>query len=772
MTVGTWSDGDTVFIGQQVNFDTLVGTFVVGDLVTGLSSSATGKIIQIIDDGDSSGRLTFINQTGTFTGTEDLQVDGVTIASLENTTFAHAAAVINFPAAHAVPEKRTQLVSQGGLYVTGVSLNGLRDCNALYTYLQDTFDELGAMDDTIPMSAQVKLQQYTLINDWTIPDLSFRFLESGSIQTSDLANVWTNFATLGTIAGVVDTGFLPSVIAIPQIYLEQAGSVLQQNWVGGHVDILIKVKTATIPNDATAGANVLGTFINSGTVTIFIREFSNLFDHFETTTIAGVAPIPLASSADINNANGQYSFDIADATTGWLVGEEFVDDTGETKRGIITAAIDDTQDRIEYNLTGTTQFGTGDSITGQFSGDTGTTASVPTATGFVAGLGTRIIAATVHGFLPRAAVGGGPLVDGELVTQAVTGAEAVMMIDDTTENRITFGNWNGTAWDTTNTVTGITSSATFTFTANTITTVTTIERDIGSGFGNEPYNAVIYCNRDDDAEGDTLAHMYEWIKYRTRSLETTGEEAYDLLGGKGANDTDGVQGRIYITLDTTYPLSKPSPFGTFAGGTFFGAQGVFIQNMANADIRNFQLLTAAGTLRTPPNLQTLTVQGLVTGDRVAVFRTLGAGLAIDTTEYTLTTPASTFNGSGDTIIQVDSGTISRDTPATGVVRAKQTADGLFTAYTYSSFSNPTTLVGEFIVSALPGDLDAAEDAFVPLIEEQAAGASVATNIEFLSNIPLLARVRKKGILPFEVEGSFTSSGATITAIRTTDTIVD
>ena len=47
--------------------------------------------------------------------------------------------------------------------------------------LQDEFDELGQLDDNEPMTAQVKDQAYTLVNSWQIPDLSMRFLESGSV---------------------------------------------------------------------------------------------------------------------------------------------------------------------------------------------------------------------------------------------------------------------------------------------------------------------------------------------------------------------------------------------------------------------------------------------------------------------------------------------------------------------------------------------------------------------------------------------------------------
>ena len=41
--------------------------------------------------------------------------------------------------------------------------------NALYSWLMNTFDEQGAMDDDVPMSAQTP-NAYTLINEWFIDD--------------------------------------------------------------------------------------------------------------------------------------------------------------------------------------------------------------------------------------------------------------------------------------------------------------------------------------------------------------------------------------------------------------------------------------------------------------------------------------------------------------------------------------------------------------------------------------------------------------------------
>jgi hypothetical protein len=72
----------------------------------------------------------------------------------------------------------------------------------------------------------------------------------------------------------------------------------------------------------------------------------------------------------------------------------------------------------------------------------------------------------------------------------------------------------------------------------------------------------------------------------------------------------------------TFSPVKASPFGTFAGGKFFGAQGVWVQNMAAADVKNFQLIDADGTTQSPPNQQSLTISNLISGDRVSVFRTV------------------------------------------------------------------------------------------------------------------------------------------------------
>ena len=799
---GTWADGNTIYV-KKVPYDNLQSgqTFKVGDKIvvkstTGGTVQSTGKIIVVDTLTTTTGKLTLQNMSGTFSAaiddfwvyvrtTADTAMAQVNAGNITN-FFSSAASVTG-------AEIAEQLSSQGGVY-NGSSLNIVRDSNALYTYLQDTFDELGNLDDQVPMTAQVALQQFTLVNGWKIPDLSFRFLESGSIQDSALDNIWTNYQTLGSVEGITSNVYAETT-PLPQFYVEQSGSVISTFWFTGHIDVLVKVKTNTLPS-LTASAT--GVLINSGTVTIFNRNFGDTYDHFETTTIAGVAPIPLATSSDLNNTSGTHRITFDGQNTDFTVGEEIRSTTGSiTKRGIITAITDSgatgTIDYIWLNTESGTNFADNDALVGEYSAGTGSVTGSPT--NLVAGYGTQIVIATVEGTIAGTLTSGTSFYDGELVTQATSSAQGIVM--DVTGGTMTLGNvTESTAFDNTNIITGATSSATFDV-SGAFSTASTIQRDIQDGCGNQPYNAVIYLDRDGDGSGDTLARMYEWVKYRTRSLETTGEPAYNLLGGPGTSE-DGVQGRLYITLDTSYALVKSSPWGTFAGGQFFGARGVFVQDMANADIRNYQLIDANGDVRNPPNQQTLSVTGLVSGDRVAVFRTDPAisSTTIMTDEFQISVTTGGYNQQADSGIQVVTSNravpMKSNVPASGVVRILDPADtGLYLSFTFSAIdrTNGRFTLSTTAIQTTPAisdvvttgeDLTAGDNAFVVFIEQEATTTSVSNNIIYDStdtldggpDFPLLARVRRKGILPFEVTTSFGSSGSTISAIRTFDSIVD
>ena len=76
-------------------------------------------------------------------------------------------------------------------YIGGFT-NGLPDSiytsNEWYTFLQDTFDELTQLDDTIPVKADTPTE-YQIINGWFIDDVSTQSLYGGSLKTANLSQV-------------------------------------------------------------------------------------------------------------------------------------------------------------------------------------------------------------------------------------------------------------------------------------------------------------------------------------------------------------------------------------------------------------------------------------------------------------------------------------------------------------------------------------------------------------------------------------------------------
>jgi hypothetical protein len=72
--------------------------------------------------------------------------------------------------------------------------------NALYSYIMDYFDELGLMDDEVPMSAQTPTS-YTMINGWYIQEELTRYLDSGAIQTTGYLDEVHTLALDGSYAG-------------------------------------------------------------------------------------------------------------------------------------------------------------------------------------------------------------------------------------------------------------------------------------------------------------------------------------------------------------------------------------------------------------------------------------------------------------------------------------------------------------------------------------------------------------------------------------------
>jgi hypothetical protein len=269
----------------------------------------------------------------------------------------------------------------------------------------------------------------------------------------------------------------------------------------------------------------------------------------------------------------------------------------------------------------------------------------------------------------------------------------------------------------------------------------TASKNLNNGNGAKNYDVVVDCG------GRTVAQVYERLKYVTRRGETA--------------TINSVQGQLYRSANGSYTEVKGSPFGTFAGGKFFGARGVWIENYNAADAKNFQLIAADASTQIPPNVVSAIISSVVSGDRCSMYRLTGAGGTINKTEYTL---ASGNNSGNGTLVM--SGAISSDTPAAGVVRVVLSGNSEH-RYTYTSWTSATFTLSGTLSQSYANTLTA----YVPIIDAQASTTSASNTLTFGSAIEVRTRVRRKGILPFEVDGQITSAGLTVTAIRTTDSIV-
>jgi len=257
-----------------------------------------------------------------------------------------------------------------------------------------------------------------------------------------------------------------------------------------------------------------------------------------------------------------------------------------------------------------------------------------------------------------------------------------------------------------------------------------ISEDIGDGDGANIYDVAI------DGGGNSIANVYKWLKYMTRRENTTALESGWPAGG------------FYQGISSSYTEVKAAPFGSFAGGKFFGARGVWVENLS--DPNNIQLIDAAGDTHIPPVSITVSVTGVVADDRVLVARSVAG--EINKNQFTISSVTS------NTIVATVA--IGGDIPTSGNIRIGDT-QYVYTGKSGSTFTgvspDPTGKTGGF---------------YVPLIDAVATGTSVTSpSMIFGSNFDVIGRVRKKGILPFQNTGTVTSAGLTISAIRTTDTIV-
>jgi hypothetical protein len=244
----------------------------------------------------------------------------------------------------------------------------------------------------------------------------------------------------------------------------------------------------------------------------------------------------------------------------------------------------------------------------------------------------------------------------------------------------------------------------------------------------------------------------------------------------GASYAGAQDGQEYLRSLPQYALSKAYPYGTFAGGVFFGAQGVWIEDMATADAESYILIDHGGTTRTPPSQIEVKITSVESGDRCFVARTTGDNYIVDKGVFNIQVGA----GASATEVRVEE-TIPNDTPTTGQLRiVRRNASGVIegedrVAYTSWDNDNQPTY-SSFWTAATPNAIDTDDTAYVPFIDEQASSDEVSVLVQYTSNRTVVARVRYyngagDSIIPFQTKGPLNTGGYSTAAIRTPDSIV-
>jgi hypothetical protein len=177
--------------------------------------------------------------------------------------------------------------------------------------------------------------------------------------------------------------------------------------------------------------------------------------------------------------------------------------------------------------------------------------------------------------------------------------------------------------------------------------------------------------------GRSVTHIYSYLQYKCRDGNTDNLHLSD-----GASITL-TQAQEYIRPVSTYAAEKSAPFGTLAGGVFFGARGVWLQGMSTADANNIKLTDHNNNLREPFVVVDVSVTNTRVDDVITVFLEEGATGLPKTDQYT---SHATANVQGDATMDRDTGTFPNDTPSSGSVFVKDNGTNEIHRYRYSSWA--------------------------------------------------------------------------------------
>lgn len=574
------------------------------------------------------------------------------------------------------------------------SATGTRTVNELYSALQDQFDELTQLDDGTPMSAQTPTEYTIGIIDtgdddpWFIDRVTVQHLTGGALRTASWARATsTNTGVVkvvrttstNIVAGDIgftithaggDTGTLLDIVGdvlwirpatsgagndwdstsgnitcnahtdvqasaatsgeslwanvfslgtiepYTHMYIEQNGALLTKYddaavdwWSDGQIDILVNVKEVGVETD-------------EGFIKVFARQHTKTYAFFEVDLASGGRnPIPLQTGDDLDNEEGYFQMVLTTASGGtFAVGNVIRDDSNADIDGVITSVSGTGANQtLQYYVIGDpqTNFGAG---TGAFTEYDSANAS----TGVTA---TAVAPTSVNS-------AASPATD----VTVTHGASTAYDVDenDTTENY-------SIVIDCSNEPLTTVQARLKYITRRGETGTTSTDGQQGQFYLGSDYR-LRYSGSITGTlnEGEIVTQAGTLAEGTVVSKNTTAKIII-LRSSRGTFNTSGLVTEATnggtFTPNTSAVAITPiaaSPFGTFAGGKFFGAPGVVLINVPTADATNYQLIDDTGTVVVPPNKVSVSVANTRAEDTVAVFRLSTQGGNINKTEYAAT----------------------------------------------------------------------------------------------------------------------------------------
>ena len=252
--------------------------------------------------------------------------------------------------------------------------------------------------------------------------------------------------------------------------------------------------------------------------------------------------------------------------------------------------------------------------------------------------------------------------------------------------------------------------------------------DLNNGNGSKDYDVEVTAT-----SGKGVLQVYQYLKYITRRGSVV--------------SIDGDDGQEYLSANEgTYTAVKAAPFGTFAGGTLFGARGVWVEGTVTSA---FILVASDNSQQSPPNYQKVTCSNDSLSGCYVFVAEIATGNIVKN-QYTIQSVTS------NSITTTASININK-TPVTGSLRVGDTI------FTYTGFSSAT------FTGVSPNPTGQTGALFVPLLDVLAdAATELSDNLIYGSPISVRTVVRKYGFKPYTADTTFGANGLTFSPILTAD----